>query len=80
MMGDKMHPGYIMLGVQTRSVAFLHVDIGLVLFSRKEDERYMCISHKTDTFQPPYAAPFILQGRPPFSLVLPSALTPAPPT
>lgn len=65
---------------QTHWVAFLHVDIGLVLFSRKEDEKYMCISHKTDIFQTPYEATFILQGRPPFSLVLPSALTPAPPT
>lgn len=63
-----------------RWVAFLHVDIGLVLFSRKEDEKYTCVSYQTDTFQPPYAATFILQGRPSFSPVLPSALIPAPPT
>lgn len=65
---------------RTRWVAFLHVDIGLVIFSRKEDEKYTCISHQTDTFQPPSAATFILQGRPSFSPVLPSALIPAPPT
>lgn len=32
-----------------RWVAFLHVDIGLVLFSRKEDEKYTCVSYQAWT-------------------------------